>query len=1006
MPATIRRLGCGYSGKTDLNFNASRLFDGKDWRDRKAGQPFFAQITLGQTHRQPAAGGWSGLRARSNHPVDPSKVELPPYFPDHPVCREDWAKYLDAMEAVDAQVGDILQRLNDEGIADNTVVIFSGDNGRCHLRGKCWLYEGGIHVPLIVRWPRKIEPHSVNGDLVSMIDVTATILEIAGVPLPDYLDGHPILGSRARKRECIFAARDLIDEVMDHIRCVRTDRYKYIRNYTPENGYHECSYVQNNRPMLAVMRELQVQGKLNDAQQLLLADVKPAEELYDLQADPHELHNLATSAEHQQTLSQLRKLLDDWIEDTGDKGLEQLQPTNKRGEPLGSELKGNLFRRLRAFRFEPLRLAINNLAEAGQAPVAARLLDELSGLQREVASMTSAVPPGRRRTPQGVTRLEERLERFRRRALLRHPAVQDLRVLCVRRNWRQGVLPENLTKLGIPSNHECHSSLPPAGFENELALFHVAAPAKTWTTLYRPGDGGWIGDAELHWDADRVLFSMSDGVQWNLWEMRLDGTGLRRITHTPPDVSCFDPCYLPDGRILCASDATGQCVPCWHGVARKSVANLFVMNGDGSDMRRITFDQDHDMHPAVLANGQVVYNRWDYTGINRVFLRPLMIMNPDGTGQRSLYGSNSWFPNGLYSPRELPEQPGKLLCILAGYHGPGRTGHLVVVDTNRGRQEGDGIVKHISGTGEPLKIKYMDEFTTSTWPKFHASYPITDKQFLVSAWMSLQSQRMGIYLADIFDNLLLLYEIDGAALLDPIPVVARPVPPVIPDQTLRDGDDATVYLQDVYAGAGLVDVPRGTVRRLRVIAYNFGYVGLAGNDKIGLSGPWEAMRILGTTPVQLDGSALFRIPANTPVAFQALDAEGKAVQLMRTWLSARPGERLSCVGCHEPAGTAPALGPSLAAAQSPRSLDPWYGPPRGFDFAREVQPVLNRYCVSCHDGSGEPCDLRAEELVTDYRGRLPGRLDLTRLRAEHLRSLAAEFATHRPTRRCCPISDA
>ena len=210
--------------------------------------------------------------------------------------------YLDAMEFVDAQVGEILRRLEDEGIADNTVVILIGDNGRCHLRGKCWLYDGGIHVPLIIRWPEHVAASTADDGMISMIDVSATILDIAGAGLPDYLDGVPILGPRAQRRDHIFAARDLIDEVMDHIRCVRTDRYKYIRNYTPENGYDECTYVQNNRPMLAVIQELHAQGKLTEAQQLLLADVKPEEELYDLQADPHELNNLADSPEHQETL--------------------------------------------------------------------------------------------------------------------------------------------------------------------------------------------------------------------------------------------------------------------------------------------------------------------------------------------------------------------------------------------------------------------------------------------------------------------------------------------------------------------------------------------------------------------------------------------------------------------------------------------------------------------------------------------------------------------------------
>jgi arylsulfatase A-like enzyme len=316
-------LGCGYSAKTDLNFKVEKLFDGNDWRHRKAGQPFFAQITLPITHRQPQgwARDWVAVRERSEHPVDLDEVELPPYFPDHPVCRLDWARYLDAIEYMDVQVGELLERLDNEGVAGNTVVIFIGDNGRCHLRGKCWVYDAGLRVPLIIRWPRHIPSGTVHDDLISMIDVSATILDIAGVELPPYLDGHPILGPRAKRRDHLFAARDLIDEVMDHIRCVRTRRFKYIRNYTPDNGYRECEYVQRNRPMLPVIRQLDALGKLTETQRLILLETKPEEELYDLEHDPHEIHNLADVSEHQATRDRLSAVLDEWIADTRDKGL-------------------------------------------------------------------------------------------------------------------------------------------------------------------------------------------------------------------------------------------------------------------------------------------------------------------------------------------------------------------------------------------------------------------------------------------------------------------------------------------------------------------------------------------------------------------------------------------------------------------------------------------------------------------------------------------------------------
>ncbi len=318
-------LGCGYSNKTDLNFEWPHLFDGNDWKDRRPGQPFFAQITLWVTHRQPSgwAKDWIEVRRRSPHPVDPEKVVLPPYYPDHPECRLDWARYLDAIEYIDAQVGEILARLEREGLADDTIVIFCGDNGRCHLRCKCWLYDGGIHVPLIVRIPGE-KGGIVRDELVSMLDVSASVLAFAGIPVPEHFDGRPLWGPHAQRRDCIFAARDLIDDVDDVIRCVRTERYKYIRNYKPHYGYREPPYVEQNRPMLAVMRRLAAEGKLDAAQRLLLAERKPPEELYDLKRDPFELHNLADAPEYREVLDDLRARLDRWIEETGDTGLARL----------------------------------------------------------------------------------------------------------------------------------------------------------------------------------------------------------------------------------------------------------------------------------------------------------------------------------------------------------------------------------------------------------------------------------------------------------------------------------------------------------------------------------------------------------------------------------------------------------------------------------------------------------------------------------------------------------
>ena len=424
-------------------------------------------------------------------------------------------------------------------------------------------------------------------------------------------------------------------------------------------------------------------------------------------------------------------------------------------------------------------------------------------------------------------------------------------------------------EIGYPSNHECNSSLEREGYDNEIAVlsFRNGEPSKR--TLYRPPDGGYVGEVDLDWDARRLLFTKSDAAGWQVCEINADGSGFRVVSNLPDDVHCFDACYLPDGGIVFGSTATFQSVPCWHGLKR--VSTLYRLEPDRKTVRQLCFDQDHDLHPAVLSNGQVMYSRWDYTGISHIYLRMLMAMNPDGTGQRAVYGSNSWFPNALYFARELPGEPGRFVSILSGYHGPCRMGQLVVIDTARGYQEADGIVQRISGESQPVTRLVRDNLVGNDWPKFLAPYPLDAKHFLVSAKFA-PGQPWRLCLADTSDTVAVLHTDKDYALLEPVPLAPRPRPPVLPSRVDTSRSDGLVYLQDVYAGPGLAGVPRGTVKSLRLIAYHFGYLNMAGPDKVGRGGPWEVMRIIGTVPVEADGSAFFRVPANTPLAFQALDA--------------------------------------------------------------------------------------------------------------------------------------
>jgi formylglycine-generating enzyme required for sulfatase activity len=211
-----------------------------------------------------------------------------------------------------------------------------------------------------------------------------------------------------------------------------------------------------------------------------------------------------------------------------------------------------------------------------------------------------------------------------------------------------------------------------------------------------------------------------------------------------------------------------------------------------------------------------------------------------------------------------------------------------------------------------------------------------------------------------------------------MPLKKTPTPPAIPEKIDTRRKDALVYLSDVYHGPGLKGIPRGTVKKLRVFTYEFSYRNMGGLlGSIGMDGPWDIRRVLGTVPVQADGSAFFRVPANTPISVQPLDADGAALQLMRSWFTAMPGEVLSCVGCHDRQNSGPLNRPSLASQGHPAPIEPWYGPVRGFSFAREVQPVLDTYCIGCHNGSARPdglivSDLQGERLIEDWSSNIAG----------------------------------
>ncbi|WP_442508625.1 sulfatase family protein [Novipirellula sp. SH528] len=302
-------------GKTDCNFKTAKpLFMGNSWKERKGDQPFYVQATFGGTHRN--------FVRDPEHPIDADQVKLPPYYPDVPLARRDWANGLETVQVVDRQVGELLQQLEDEGLADNTIVFFIGDHGRCHIRGKQFLYEGGVRIPLIVRWPGHIKPGSVSDELVSSLDICQTIVEVAGAKPTHPLHGLYLFGEGITEREYVHFNRDKMDSTHDAMRAVRSDRYKLIHNLMPERAYCQLNeYKERQYPMLALMNVLNLQGKLNDAQAKFMADRKPEIELYDLENDPHELNNLADDPKHTAIKAELLAEIVRWRKDVKDIGV-------------------------------------------------------------------------------------------------------------------------------------------------------------------------------------------------------------------------------------------------------------------------------------------------------------------------------------------------------------------------------------------------------------------------------------------------------------------------------------------------------------------------------------------------------------------------------------------------------------------------------------------------------------------------------------------------------------
>ncbi len=509
-------------------------------------------------------------------------------------------------------------------------------------------------------------------------------------------------------------------------------------------------------------------------------------------------------------------------------------------------------------------------------------------------------------------------------------------------------------------------------------------PRGNFTTLALSFDARTIYFAFAPRGEGKPDYYSPDRRCFHIYAMDVDGRNLRRLTDGADDD--FDPCPLPDGGIAFMSTRRGGFGRCHGSWEPLPTYTLHRMDADGGRVRTLSFHETNEWHPAVLNDGRIVYSRWDYVDRSAANFHGLWVSNPDGTNPMALFGNYTRRINACFQPRAIPGS--QRIVFVAGAHHADVGGSLVLVDPTR-----VGLDSH---TGED-RFDSLEVLTPEVcfpeapgWPGtyFHSPWPLSEDYFLVAFSFDplpgmgpdvKKDTETGIYLFDRFGNLELLFRKQGLSCMYPILLAPRPVPPVVADT--RDpalGEEAELVLTDV--GHSHLALPSARpIRELRVFqVLPKTETHVANQPRLGYANAESARMLLGTVPVDADGSAYFRVPPRKPLYFQAVDEQGRAVQGMRSIIYLQPGERRSCVGCHERPGTSPAVRHALASQRPPSTIQPGPDGSHPWSYPRLVQPVLDAHCVRCHDGSEKqethPPDLTAapsEQFTRSYENLKP-----------------------------------
>ncbi len=472
---------------------------------------------------------------------------------------------------------------------------------------------------------------------------------------------------------------------------------------------------------------------------------------------------------------------------------------------------------------------------------------------------------------------------------------------------------------------------------------------------------GVIRDPEVSFSGDKLVFSYRKNLDddYHIYEIDADGKNLKQLTFAR-GVSDIDPLYLPNGQIVFSSTREPKYCMC----NRHIMANLFRMNPDGSNIVQLGKSTLFEGHAALMNDGRLVYDRWEYIDRNFGDAQGLWTVNPDGTKHAIYYGNNTPSPGGIIDPRPLPDSE-LMLCIFGSCHDR-PWGALALIDRSKGVDGQDAVVQiwpknalELMGKGDWDQFMKLDT-------RYEDPFPLSQEHFLVSKsiWLEKKqghhpsTQKMGIYLVDESGKETLVFEHQDLSCFDPMPLIPRFRPREIPTARRFDESPGNFYVQNVYEGTHMSGVEKGSVKYLRVVESpekrTYTKAGWNGQGQQAPGVNWhsfEIKRILGTIPVEEDGSANFQVPSGSYLYFQLLDKDKKMVQSMRSGVIIHPGETNGCIGCHEDRLSAP---PNqnrmpMALIKKAHLLAPDAGDGPIFSYMEEVQPLFDKHCVSCHD---------------------------------------------------------